>query len=233
VEGPPSAKLRFDSLSKSITECFLVLAKWLVLVVSKYLTRTLKIPGNTRSCGLLQNLSSLLLSLSSISSHFSALYSSTYLKMVTVPLVLFLATIFISSLILFIGSLLNGTDLKYHRFKSPTCGNGLFIIQLPYSEFCCNDNYHSTDWVCMAAYDEINYILSSVFAWTIPIIPLMCTMATDLFYGYFNKTQKVHLRRLLFNVMVFLYRTVRTHVLTSSILTLSVVVVPVLYWWDH
>jgi hypothetical protein len=126
-----------------------------------------------------------------------------------VPLAALLGVIFISSVILFIGSLLNGTDLKYKRFTSPTCGQGLFIIQLPYSEFCCNDHhYHTSDWACLAAYDDLNHILSSVFAWTIPIIPIVLSMVTDIYLGYFSRTQKIHARRLIFNVMVFVYRTV-------------------------
>jgi hypothetical protein len=139
-------------------------------------------------------------------------------EMSQVPLGALLGVILLSSIVLFIGSLLNGTDLKYKRFSSPSCGQGLFIIQLPYSEFCCNDpHYHTSDWACLAAYDELNHILSSVFAWTIPVIPLVLSMATDLYLGYFSRTQRVHAKRLIFNVMVFVYRTVRCPLSLSAL----------------
>ena len=151
-----------------------------------------------------------------------------------VPLLIFHGIFFLSSFLLFIGVLLNGNNLKYKKFSSSSCQKGLFITTLSNSEFCCQSFYYSSDWACIAAYDSINSTFSSVFAWSIPIIPFILTMFMDILAGYFKKTQKTHLRRLLFYVFIFIYRTVRLFFLLLSLAltrSLSFIIDCFIYYW--
>lgn len=82
--------------------------------------------------------------------------------------------------IILLGGALNNIQVKYSRYRdADKCDHGLFIVEIDNSDFCCNEHYHETDWACMAAYDSVNLIFSSILAWVIPLLPFLCTVTTD------------------------------------------------------
>lgn len=88
----------------------------------------------------------------------------------------------VSALIIILGSGLNDLNLKYSRVsKIPrTCKRELFILTVPNSQLCCDSPFNADDWVCVASFDTLNRILSSKWAFQIPVIPLVLTIITEL-----------------------------------------------------
>jgi hypothetical protein len=92
-------------------------------------------------------------------------------------------TFIVSALVIILGSGLNDLNLKYSRVssKSPRkCKRELFILTVPNSQLCCDSQYNADDWVCVASFDTLNRILSSKWAFQIPLIPLVLTIITEL-----------------------------------------------------
>jgi hypothetical protein len=124
-------------------------------------------------------------------------------------------TIVTGIIVVFYGCLLNGNDHKYSRFDSTDCKRGVFILEVFDSQFCCDDKYHESDWVCVAAYDKVNAIWSSLLAWVIPLFPISLTMLLDFSNGQLQERKYIHLNRLLAYVALFAYRTVSVPIYRS------------------
>lgn len=107
------------------------------------------------------------------------------------------------------GCLLNGNQHKYARYHADSCQEGVFIRDLESSEFCCEDIYHRSDWVCVAAYDTINKIWSSLLAWVVPLVPIVMTIFSDYLTGHLAGNKWMHMNRMSAYVGLFIYRTVR------------------------
>ena len=91
----------------------------------------------------------------------------------------------ISSLIVVISGIgSNSLDLKYKRSsnKLRMCKKELFITSIPNSQICCDENFHQYDWVCVASFNELNRVFSSLWAIVIPMLPLFTSMIFDLIW---------------------------------------------------
>lgn len=104
------------------------------------------------------------------------------------------------------GSCLNSAGLKYSRVsaghgRGSDCSRELLVLSVPESNFCC-DGLRSSDWVCVAAYDEANRKLTShPWAYLAPFVPWVLTAAlieVDIYAS---------LRRFLFYSILLVYRT--------------------------
>ena len=120
---------------------------------------------------------------------------------------------FASVLIVVLGSCLNSLGLKYSRTTHKALGNcrrEIFILSVPDSKHCCDSAIHSLDWVCVASFDKVNRILSSTWAFMIPLLPFVMTICSS--YASECVTQKSsresHSRRLLLYISIILYRSV-------------------------
>lgn len=142
----------------------------------------------------------------------------------TIAILILLVAVFI----ILLGGALNNIQVKYSRYRDAgKCAHGLFVLEIENSEFCCDEHYHETDWACMAAYDRVNLVFSSVLAWVVPLLPFLCTVATDA-WSHHRSTEAsqssatsskgdvpprshligVHTRRVVLYFMLFIFRTV-------------------------
>ena len=83
-------------------------------------------------------------------------------------------------LVILIGCGLNDRSDKYIRFRSEECKRGVLTINLDNSEFCCDDEHHVSDYICVAAYDYFNHLFSSLWAFFLPLLPGILTLLSEL-----------------------------------------------------
>ena len=69
------------------------------------------------------------------------------------------------------------------------------------SVMCCDASQRQGDWVCLAAFDRFNKVLSSTWAYVIPLVPWALSAALD------SSSSTAHARRLLLYGVVFFTRT--------------------------
>mmetsp|Transcript_10896 Transcript_10896/g.16605 ORF Transcript_10896/g.16605 Transcript_10896/m.16605 type:complete len:275 (+) Transcript_10896:35-859(+) len=122
---------------------------------------------------------------------------------------------------IYLGSALNGNQHKYSRFSSSQCSHGLLINELRASDFCCDHMYHRSDWACVAAYDRPTQIMSSIWAWALPLMPAALTIISDAFFGVLNRKYKAHFKRISLYLSIFIFRTVVLYVF-GGLLEMSV-----------
>ena len=83
--------------------------------------------------------------------------------------------------VIIFGSCLNSTGLKYSRVSTNDrglsgCRREVMILNIENSNFCC-EGLRSSDWVCVAAYDEANKRMTSFpWAYLLPLLPWTLTM---------------------------------------------------------
>ena len=124
----------------------------------------------------------------------------------------------VSLTIVFFGSSLNSNNHKYVRTTvgnslntlSPSvdnldtdalCTREVFLINVPDSRFCC-EGLRRQDWVCIASFDQLNMIMTSLpWAYVFPIIPWLSSVVLS-----HNSRMHVHLRRLAIYIIIFLFR---------------------------
>lgn len=97
----------------------------------------------------------------------------------------------------------------YKRFRSLECGSGVFNRSVPNSARCCDEGSSGgggDDWVCTTAYDVLTGVMSSAWAWALPLAPLGIRALGG---GLESLRRSDHIRRLGFYLALFLYRTVR------------------------
>jgi hypothetical protein len=86
------------------------------------------------------------------------------------------------------GSGLNYLDYKYIRAKSMKgCKKQLLNINVVDSFICCEQNLHQHDWICVAAFDSINQVISSILSFFLPFIPLVVLTLNEACYLYLNQ----------------------------------------------
>ena len=109
-------------------------------------------------------------------------------------------------LVIAFGCYLNNLGQKYIRvsrdssgYNELKCNRELLVLDLEESNFCC-DGIRSSDWVCVAAFDKLNGILTSEpFAYFLPLMPLLLTSTL---------LDRHSLRRLPFYAVLFIFRLV-------------------------
>ena len=137
-------------------------------------------------------------------------------------------------ILVLVGCGINDLEDKYSRYSHPqTCSKGVLALNMKSSEFCCDDPLHQTEWICLAAYDFVNSVMTSLHAFYIPLLPAIFTLITDVFYfdngtakkssvdrisdvetsrltwgGNFALKLQVFIGKLSFNMGIILYRTV-------------------------
>jgi len=81
------------------------------------------------------------------------------------------------------------------------CKRQVLATNVPDSVMCCDMAQRRGDWVCVAAFDRFNKILSSTWAYVIPLVPWALSAALD------SSSSTAHARRLLLYGVVFFVRT--------------------------
>ena len=116
------------------------------------------------------------------------------------------ALFLVSVAVVLYGSCLNSAGLKYSRVsaghgRDSDCSRELLVLSVQESNFCC-EGLRSSDWVCVAAYDEVNRKLTShPWAYLAPFVPWVLTAAlieVDIYAS---------LRRFLLYSILLVYRT--------------------------
>ena len=93
-------------------------------------------------------------------------------------------------ILVLVGCGINDLEDKYSRYSHPqTCSKGVLALNMKSSEFCCDDPLHQTEWICLAAYDFVNSVMTSLHAFYIPLLPSIFTLITDVLY-FDNGTAK-------------------------------------------
>ena len=141
------------------------------------------------------------------------------------------------AVLVLIGCGINDLGDKYSRYSHPpTCSKGVLALNMESSEFCCDEPLHQTEWVCLAAYDFANSIMTSIHAFYIPLIPSILTFIVDVLCFESGSTKKSSagamiegrtsrltwggnlalrlkdlIEKLKLNVGIILYRTVSNH----------------------
>lgn len=108
------------------------------------------------------------------------------------------------SLLVIVGSIMNMHNDKYSRSRNTSCSHGILILNQPDSHVCCTSMDHSHSWICSASFDVLNSVISSKWAFFIPLLPLL---ANVVFANGWNGNGWY--RRLGVYLALFLLRTVR------------------------
>ena len=95
----------------------------------------------------------------------------------------------------------------YTRFRSDECSTGVLNKMIEDSSLCCS-GHRSYDWVCVAAYDEITTVMSSGWAWILPLIPLLAAARREKLSATSDSSHPNALRRGIFYLALFSYRVV-------------------------
>ena len=112
---------------------------------------------------------------------------------------------FLSMIIIFCGIYYNREDAKYTKSRNPNCiHHGILNLNEEDSHICCNSLTHMSSWICIASYDNINKILSSSYAFIIPLIPFIINIFCNLHQNF-----SANIKRFVFYLSLFLVRTVR------------------------
>ena len=133
----------------------------------------------------------------------------------------------VTVVLVLIGCGLNDLQDKYSRYSHlQTCTKGVLALNMKSSEFCCDEPLHQTEWICLAAYDFVNSIMTSVHAFYIPLLPALCTFLVDVLFvgtggtksemessripwgGNFALKLQTFIEKLKYRVGLILYRTV-------------------------
>ena len=80
------------------------------------------------------------------------------------------------------------------------CKRQVLAINVPNSNMCCDAHLRQSDWVCVAAFDRFNKVLSSSWAYVIPLVPWALSTACD------TAASMAHARRLMLYLVLFLVR---------------------------
>lgn len=117
---------------------------------------------------------------------------------------------FCSAGVIVYGSCLNSTGLKYSRVSTHSrngdeCQREMMVLSIERSNFCC-EGLRSSDWVCVAAYDEANRKMTSIpWAYVFPLFPWALTLLLmETFTGLSYEAAR---KRCYFYVGLLLYRT--------------------------
>lgn len=146
----------------------------------------------------------------------------------------------ISVIVVFIGSTFNYLGYKYLRVvpdtdvRSGACHKRVLISQVEDSVTCCEKDSTKHDWICIAAFDTYNRILTTYYAFSIPLIPLISTIIIDLYFFIRQSTKhtngrddddrlvsspnlSAHILRLVLYCFIFVFRTACLYMLGDKI----------------
>lgn len=118
----------------------------------------------------------------------------------------------ITLLVVLLGSGVNNHGNKY-AIGFENCKIEIFNKNLENSNFCCEKHLHHHDWICIAASDGIVKVLTSSYAFILPLVPWTLTVLFDVIGRLFIKNYHYlpafnHLRRLIIYICIILCRTV-------------------------
>jgi hypothetical protein len=114
------------------------------------------------------------------------------------------ASLLLSFVVIFIGTIINHHDHKFARSYNTSCSRGILILNAEDSHVCCDAHTGEFSWVCAASFDPFNKILSSaLWAFVIPLLPFFLTVLLNR-----QASLKLNLRRLGVYAGIFAFRTV-------------------------
>jgi hypothetical protein len=116
--------------------------------------------------------------------------------------------IFIVLATVLVGSGLNSHGLKYSRSEGTQCNRAVLTLNVPDSHHCCDSVIHQNDWVCKAAFDPVNRIAASVYAYLIALVPMMLNSMIRFLYEEFNSTLARSFSRFKQYILLFFVRFV-------------------------
>ena len=113
-----------------------------------------------------------------------------------------------------LGSGLNSHGLKYSHSKGTQCNQAVLTLNVPDSHHCCDSSIHHNDWICKAAFDPVNRISSSIYAYFIALTPMMLNIFIHLFWGKFDSIRIRVFARLKLYIYLFTNNGVLSILLT-------------------
>ncbi|KAJ1424842.1 hypothetical protein B484DRAFT_451361 [Ochromonadaceae sp. CCMP2298] len=118
------------------------------------------------------------------------------------------ASLAISFVVIFVGTIINQHDHKFARSYNTSCDRGILILNSEDSHVCCDAHATEHSWVCAASFDPANKVLSSVWAFVIPLVPFFLTVLLNR-----QASLKANVRRLALYAGIFAFRTVVLYML--------------------
>jgi hypothetical protein len=101
------------------------------------------------------------------------------------------------------GIVSNQYNHKYSRSTGTSCNQSILVLNAENSHMCCSSDLYSKTWVCLASFDRLNKVLSSNWAFVIPLVPYLLNVLIDK-----NEKLSVHLKRGSIYIAIFAIRTV-------------------------
>lgn len=107
-------------------------------------------------------------------------------------------------MVIFISMTVNDKNSKYVKSHYDECKyHSVLDLYEEGSHICCDSKHHRSSWLCIASFDSVNKILSSHWAFLLPLLPYLTTISIQP-----NNSINVDIKRLFTYLAILLYRTV-------------------------
>ena len=107
-------------------------------------------------------------------------------------------------MVILISMTVNDKNSKYVKSHYDECKyHSVLDLYEEGSHICCDSKHHRSSWLCIASFDSANKILSSHWAFLLPLLPYLTTISIKP-----NHSIIVDVKRLFTYIAILLYRTV-------------------------
>jgi len=107
-------------------------------------------------------------------------------------------------IVISISMTVNEKNSKYVKSHYDECKyHSILDLYEEGSHICCDSNHHKTSWLCIASFDRFNKLLSSHWAFLLPLLPYLTTISIKP-----NHSMNVDFKRLFVYIAILFYRTV-------------------------
>lgn len=97
----------------------------------------------------------------------------------------------------------NYNDLKYVKSRNTSCNRGILALNKEDSHICCDSITSNDSFICSSSFDDINKILSSLWAFGIPLLPFCVNVVLNNCSRWQSNA-----KRLIVYISIFAFRTV-------------------------
>ena len=123
-----------------------------------------------------------------------------------------------------IGSGLNNQSHKYSVAKVASiadCQHEVFNRHIADSSLCCDKSYHEWDWLCVASTDRLSKVVTSRWAFLLPLVPWLSTFFIDMLLKNSSRPTNnlwlaSRLQRLALYISLIAFRTVSCRVFVKT-----------------
>jgi hypothetical protein len=121
---------------------------------------------------------------------------------------------YVPVIIILIGCLLNSNNEKFGRFRDESCRRGIFSLDTENRFSCCDsmppDMITWVQELCEVSYSPTGKFMATFASWWLPLIPGALLCLIECCSSQFRNSIKIiahHLRRILFYLLLFIFRT--------------------------